>query len=252
VLDRARVRFVLVSPRAAGNVGAAARAIKNFGFTRLALAAPRCDPRAQDARSMAVDAADVLDEIREWPDLDTALAGARTVVGTTRRTGKHRRPHEPIDELARAAVDLTRLGEVAWVFGPEDNGLTDEDLDRCTHLAHVPTSHAFPSLNVAQAVLIAAYELSRAGAGPTPEAEPSLAPPADHVEREAMYRHLEQALLAIGFLGRDTHQVRMRRIRRALGRAALTGEEVRLLRGVARQTLWVAARAGLLAAEPDP
>jgi TrmH family RNA methyltransferase len=252
VLDRARVRFVLVGPRAAGNVGAAARAIKNFGFSRLDLAAPRCDPRAPEARGMAVDAADVLGRLREWPDLDAALAGARTVVGTTRRTGKHRGPLEPIDELAPVAVDLAGLGEVAWVFGPEDNGLTDDDLDRCTHLAHVPTSAAYPSLNVAQAVLVAAYELSRASALPAPQAGPSGTPPADHVEREAMYAHLERALLAIGFLGRDTQEVRMRRIRRALGRAALTGEEVRLLRGVARQTLWVAARAGLATAEPDP
>jgi len=251
VLDPARVRFVLVGTSAPGNVGAAARAIKNFGFARLDLVAPRCDPQDAAARSLAVDAADVLAAARVWTDLDEALAGAGTVVGTTRRTGKHRRPHQPIDVGARTAAELSRAGDVAWVFGPEDHGLRDDHLDRCTHLVYVPTSHALPSLNLAQAVVVVAYEMARAGSVERSAVESPPLPPADHAEREAMYAHLEEALLTIGFLGRDTRDVLMRRIRRALGRAALTGEEVRMLRGIARQTLWAAARAGLVATEPD-
>ena len=149
-------------------------------------------------------------------------------------------------------LDLARAGEVAWLFGPEDHGLRDDELDRCTHLVHVPTSHALPSLNVAQAVLLTAYEIRRAVACATEPPADGIEPPAEHGEREAMYAHLERSLVAIGFLGRDSRDVLMRRLRRALGRAGLTAEEVRLLRGVARQTLWAAARAGLVLPEPDP
>jgi TrmH family RNA methyltransferase len=252
VLDPAGVRFVLVRTRAAGNVGAAARAIKNFGFARLDLADPACDATDDAARRMAVDAQDVLQALRVWPDLDAALGGARTVVGTSRRTGKHRRPHYRLEEAAPAMLELARAGEVVWLFGPEDHGLRDDELDRCTHLVHVPTSHALPSLNVAQAVLLAAYEMRRAAASATEPAESGVEPPAEHAEREAMYAHLERSLVAIGFLGRDSRDVLMRRLRRALGRAGLTTEEVRMLRGVARQTLWAAARAGLVLPEPEP
>jgi TrmH family RNA methyltransferase len=251
VLDAARVRFVLVRTRSAGNVGAAARAIKNFGFARLDLAAPACEPVDEIARRMAVDAQDVLDALRVWPDLDAALASARTVVGTSRRTGKHRRPHYALDEAAPAVCGLAHAGEVVWLFGPEDHGLRDDELDRCTHLVHVPTSHDLPSLNVAQAVLLAAYEMRRAGATSAGVLETAAEAPAEHTEREAMYEHLERSLVAIGFLGRDSRDVLMRRIRRAFGRAALTAEEVRMLRGVARQTLWAAGRAGLVP-ESDP
>jgi TrmH family RNA methyltransferase len=244
VLDPARVRFVLVRTRSAGNVGAAARAIKNFGFSGLDLAAPACDPVEEAARRMAVDARDVLDAVRVWPDLDGALAGAGTVVGTSRRTGKHRRPHYTLDEAAPVVCELAHAGEVVWLFGPEDHGLRDDELDRCTHLVHVPTSADLPSLNVAQAVLLVAYETRRATSAGVLEA--ALEAPAEHTEREAMYEHLERSLLAIGFLGRDSRDVLMRRIRRAFGRAALTAEEVRLLRGIARQTLWAAGRAGLV------
>jgi len=251
VLDPDRIRFILTGTRSSGNVGAAARAIKNFGFARLHLAAPACDPLDDSARRMAVDARDVLEAARVWPTLDAALADARTVVGTSRRTGKHRRPHHRLDELSGDIPRWAEAGEVAYVFGPEDHGLRDDELDRCTHLVHVPTSDAFGSLNVAQTVLLAAYELRRALAFEALAPAEPVAPPAEHAEREAMYQHLERALLAIGFLGAESREVLMRRIRRALGRAGLTAEEVRMLRGIARQTLWVAGRAGLAPSETD-
>ena len=244
-MDAARVRFVLVEPRGAGNVGAAARALKNLGFSRLDLVAPRCDPLGDEARRMAVDARDVLERARRHPTLDEALAGAGTVVGTSRRTGKHRRPHWRLGALADELARLAAAGELALVFGREDRGLTDAELDRCTHLVHLPAAADYPSYNLAQAVLLAAYELrsieeSSSDAG-------ALEPPASQEEREAMYRHLQSALRAIGFLSRDTTEVIMRRLRRAFGRASLTHDEVRMLRGVARQTLWVARQAGLSA-----
>jgi tRNA/rRNA methyltransferase len=252
VLDPDRMRFVLAGTQSSGNVGSAARAIKNFGFARLEVAAPACDPLDDRARRMAVDARDVLEAVRVWPSLDAALAGAGTVVGLSRRTGKHRRPHHRLDEISSEIVRAAGAGAVALVFGPEDRGLRDDELDRCTHLVHVPTSVEFGSLNVAQAVLLAAYELRRVSRFDGLAATEPIPPPASHADREAMYQHLEHALGAIGFFTRDTREVLMRRLRRALGRAALTAEEVRLVRGVARQMQWIADRAGSVPAERDP
>ncbi len=234
-------RFVLVEPHVAGNVGAAARALKNLGFHSLALVAPRCDPRAVEARWLAVDASDVLDRARIFPDLDAALLGAGTVVGTSRRKGKQRRPHFRLDDLAPELARLAGAGEVAFVFGREEYGLTDAEIDRCTHLVHFLSSEEYPSFNLAQAVLLAAYELRRALALGSEGAPPER--PADHAVREAMYTHVERALFAAGFLHEDTAEGMMRRIRRILGRAVLTPGDVKVFRGIARQILWLAEHA---------
>lgn len=231
---------MLVEPRSGGNVGASARALKNLGFSRLELVAPRCDPTGQPARAMAVEATDVLEATSVHATLDEALAGARSVMGTSRRTGKGRRPHYRLDTFAGALLDLARAGDLAIVFGREECGLTDQELDRCTHLVHFLAADAYPSFNLAQSVLLVAYELRRAASGrPVPAA---LEAPAPHEAREAMYGHLERALVAIGFLKPGAGAAMMRRFRRLFGRAALTAAEVRILRGVAQQALWVAGR----------
>lgn len=243
-----RVKFVLVEPQFGGNVGSAARAMKNLGFSRLALVGPCCDHRGREARMMAVDAGDLLERAEVWPDLESALAGSRTIVATSRREGKHRRPHWPLEAVAGKLVGSARTGELAVLFGREDHGLNDSALDRCTHLVHLSAAETYPSLNLAQAVLLVGYVL-RTAAGPAAPVEETV--PAEHTEREAMYRHLERALVAIGFLSRDTRVVMMRRLRRLLGRADLTSEEVRMLRGVARQALWSAREAGLVGPESE-
>lgn len=238
--DPAGVRFVLVEPMTGGNAGSAARALKNLGFSRLVLVRPHFDRRDREARMMAVDAADVFERAERHEDLDAALAGARSVVGTSARTGKYRRPHYRLDSFSAELTRLAAAGELAVVFGREDSGLTDRELDRCTHLVHLPAADAYPSFNLAQAVLLVAYELRRAFGAASPD-EP-LEPPAGHAEREGMYRHLAQALLAIGFLQEDTVDSMMRRLRRLFGRATPTADEVTILRGMARQMLWSASR----------
>ena len=123
------VSFVLVQPRSAGNVGSAARALKNLGFSRLVVVDPGCDPRDREARKMAVDAVDVLAGLTVHDRLDDALGGAGTVVGTSRRTGKHRRPHYSLDAFSTEMAALASSGELALVFGREDHGLSDAELD---------------------------------------------------------------------------------------------------------------------------
>jgi TrmH family RNA methyltransferase len=245
-LGKQATRFVLVSPRYGGNVGSAARVLKNFGFGRLDVVAPREGPDHEEAVRMAVDAADVLAAARTHATLDEALDGAATVVGTSRRMGKHRSPHQPVDALAPLLAGLAARGDVALVFGREDHGLSDADLDRCTHLAYVPTHAAYPALNVAQTIAIVAYELRRAidAAGPQAE-DPDDEPLVDHAGREAMYAHLEEALLAIGFLKTGQLEGMMRRLRRILSRAELSAGDVDVVRGIARQILWLARQARL-------
>lgn len=241
----ARLRHVLVAPQTAGNVGAAARALKNLGLRRLVVVAPECDPRGDEARARAVGAADLLDAMETAPDLDAALRGAGTVVGFSRRVGKHRKPHPRIEALRDFwPAALAGGAEAALVFGREDSGLTDRELDRCTHLAALPAADAYPSYNLAQAVLLSAYELHLALGGPPRGADAGEGdPPAADERREPMYRHLERALRDIGFVHDETAEPILRRFRRLLGRAGATEDEVRMLRGLARQMSWAAERA---------
>ncbi|HEX4826506.1 MAG TPA: RNA methyltransferase [Candidatus Polarisedimenticolaceae bacterium] len=241
-------RFILVEPLYGGNVGSAARVLKNFGFGRLDLVDPHEGADHAEAMKMAVDAKDLLAASKTHATLDAALDGAATVVGTSRRMGKQRQPHYALHELAPTLAGFALRGEVAILFGREDSGMSDADLDLCTHLAYIPTSEAYPALNLAQTVAIAAYELSRAiGVDhPAPaDAEDNELALADHVSREAMYAHLDEALYAIGFLKDGQVEGMMRRLRRMLGRAALTAGDVQVVRGIARQILWLAREAKL-------
>jgi tRNA/rRNA methyltransferase len=236
-----RLRFVLVEPQGGGNVGSVARALKNLGFSRLELVRPACDAAGEEARRMAVSANDLLESVGIHDSLDTALAGCSTVVGTSARSGKQRKPHWRLDEWVTEVAATGETGETAVMFGREDHGLSDEDLDRCTHLVHLPADAAYTSFNLAQAVLLVAWELRRAGLPPVAQAPP----PATDGQREEFYRHFEQALLRIGFVSAQTAPSIMRRLRRIYGRAAMTEEELATLRGMARQILWAADRADL-------
>ena len=235
------LRFVLVEPQSSGNIGAAARALKNCGFARLVLVAPACDPLGDEARKFAVDARDVLLAAETAPTLHAAVADAAVVVGTSGLSGKQRRPNWRLDAFAAELPREAAKGPLAFVFGRESRGLTDEELDRCTHLVHFAASESYTSYNLAQAVLLCAYtaRLALADAPPPPAHDE---PPALQDEREAMYDHLHEALRAIGFLKPEQEEGMERRLRRMFGRADFTSGDVKVLRGIARQILWIARR----------
>jgi TrmH family RNA methyltransferase len=167
--------------------------------------------------------------------------------------GKQRQPHYRVDEITSRLAGMVRYapaGDVVLLFGREADGLHDRELDQCTHLAYIPTSAAYPATNLAHAVAIVAYELSRAidalAPAPVPrplgtadDAEDIDDALADHAAREAMYAHLEESLAAIGFLKDGQVEGMMRRLRRILGRAQLTAGDVSVVRGIARQVLWL-------------
>jgi TrmH family RNA methyltransferase len=247
-----RVRIVLVHPQHAGNVGAAARAMKNMGLERLVLVAPQ-RWNAEQAATMAVHAADVLARLRRVESLAAAVADCGLVVGTSGRATVVQLGALSPRTLAPEIVAASAANDVAVVFGPEDHGLSNDELARCQRIVAIPTAAAYGSLNLAQAVLVCAYELmladAVAAAAPARTAPTGAAAPAGVArtlatsERlELMYTKLETALRAIGFLHRDNAEPMMRALRRTLGRAALDEQEATIVLGLARQIAWAAAQ----------
>lgn len=238
------VRIVLVRPRGAANVGAAARAMKNLGAGDLALVRPAL-PRLAAAERMAVHARELVRGARVVETVPAAVADCRLVVGTTCRTGGYRADVEDLGRLAPAIVERATDGPVAVLFGPEDHGLSNADLRHCQRLCAIDTSEAYASLNLAQAVLLVCWELRRAARGAVPGAGAEPAAPAGEVA--ALLDHLQAALLRIGYLNPQNPEHVMLALRGILGRAAVTAHDVRLLRGLARQIEWAARRADLAA-----
>jgi len=236
-----RVSVVLVEPQSAGNVGAAARALHNMGLSRLVLVSP-VDHRSADARRMAVGALPLLERARVVETLGGAFGDAGLVIGTTRRGGKNRGPVVDIREAVRRAVAAAASGNrVALVFGREDSGLTTAELDACHLLARIPTGARYPSLNLAGAVLVVAYELRRAAEGDASDAS-SPRRLATARETEGLYREMASVLEEIGFLNPQNPEEIMHALRRLLGRAEMDPRDVRILRGVLRQVRWAARR----------
>jgi tRNA/rRNA methyltransferase len=230
-------RFVLVRPSHAGNVGAAARAIKVMGFSQLLLVAPR-EPelhRQADARALASGATDVLDAVRVAPTLAEALDGVTWAIATAMTPRDFGPPtHAPREHLPALAASGHRVG---FVFGTERSGLANEDVWRCHACLSIPTNPAYGSLNLAQAVQIVAYEWRQAlGGWPIVPARPALAPspPADVPAVQGALAHWQGVLERIGFLDPAAPKRLMPRLNQLLNRAQPTADEVHILRGIAR------------------
>jgi len=225
-------RIILVRPEEAGNVGAAARVMKNFGLRHLVLVDPRLH-RPEQAVRFAHGAEEIVEGADQEDDLERALASCSWAWATTRRGGRRRLGGTSPREAARDPV-ASGAG-VAWVFGPESRGLTTREVGLCSGRVVIPASPRHPSLNLAQAVAVCAYEVFLASRAESPSRGPHPAPLGD---REALYRHLEAALLAVGFLQPATAPTRMASLRALLERAAPSSREVRLLRAMARRMEW--------------
>jgi tRNA/rRNA methyltransferase len=257
-------RFVLVEPSHPGNVGAAARALKTMGFSRLVLVAPRV-PHVQsdpEAIAMASGADDVLAGAHVVPTLADALNGVQWSVALTARLREYGPPQYAPRAAAAHAREHAVHGDIALVFGNERTGLSNEDVERCSVLAHIPANPAYSSLNLAQAVQVLAYELRTAylGAGTVgvagggaavaagAESSAGALAPSDDIER--MYVHLENALIALDFLDPANPKKLMSRLRRLFARSGLEREEVNIVRGIAKHIL-LKAKAGKDEARPD-
>ncbi len=238
---RERFAFVLFRPQSAGNIGAAARALKNMGFDDLRLVAPG-PLNNREAAAMAVHADDVLARATVYPDLAAALADCSVAVGTTSRRGGYRSRANPLRAAAAELAAVAGSNKIAIVFGREDRGLTNRELKLCNRLITIPTAPEYPSLNLAQAVVVVAYELMMAAQVSAAAAiEAARAP---HFVAAAisdpMLARMEEALLSIGFIPDDNPDHIMFAIHEIFGRSGLTAREVEILNGMARQMRWVA------------
>ena len=241
------ITIVLVRPQYAGNMGSVSRAMKNMGLSRLILVSPEQDPLSAEARMMATSAKEILKGAKVFSSLEEALSGFRWIAATSARKGINRGPFISPKEICPEIIAQARLVPVAILFGPEDKGLTNKELDPCHALISVPTHPGLHSLNLAQAVLILCYELylttllasekGSSASSPTPK-------PAEFQKVEGMFTHLEELLLRIGFLGPKNPRRIMHALRRIFGRAGLADRDVSILRGIFRQLEWYATKRG--------
>ncbi|HSW61775.1 MAG TPA: TrmH family RNA methyltransferase [Dissulfurispiraceae bacterium] len=231
------VHFVLVEPRESGNVGASARAIKNMGFQRLSLVCPP-DPLGAEARWFARGALDVLDSAERHMTLDSALINVSVVAGTTRRTGRKRGLIVSADEGARRLYDVARQNNVALLFGREDRGLFNEEINQCGFLIHISAHLTKPSLNLGQAVLLVAYELAKVARLVSASAEDSSRRPAvlvSNQEVKFLYERMTNALRLLDYLPRGDRNLEkkiMHNLKHFIGRAGITEWEINMLLGL--------------------
>jgi tRNA/rRNA methyltransferase len=237
-----RVRFVLVEPTLAANIGAAARAIKTMGFTRLVVVAPRDADYRQDADAIArsTGAADVLAASATAADVTEALAGVTLAIAMTgydREFGPRLLDLRSVAGQAADRLHTAPSGDIAFVFGTERSGLANADLMRCQLSCAIPANPEFASLNLAQSVQVAAYECQLALRATIAIHEGQRRfhdedPPASVDALEKLYVEFERAATVVGFHDPAEPKTLMPRQRRLLGRASPTQTEVDLLRGV--------------------
>jgi tRNA/rRNA methyltransferase len=242
------IRIILVGSQEPMNVGAVARAMQNFGLDDLWLVAP--EPRVQidlkktegsNAYRLAVHSGALLSKAPQVGKLAEAVQDCLLVAAVTARardlgTGMLLTPREALPRLSEVA----QQGKVALVFGREDSGLTNAEVDHAALLLRIPTSPKQPSLNLAQAVTLVAYELFMALQNPAASPQQPLA---EQAALEGLYDDLERYAMEIGFTDKNRRPYLVRRFKRIFNKATLTPGEVQLLRGVLHQSRWYAKNA---------
>lgn len=239
-----KVKIVLVNPTHPGNIGAAARAMKTMGLQQLALVSPRHFPSAE-CTARAAGADDILARARVFSSVEEAVADCELVFGTSARARSIAWPEVSPETAGAQIIDCTNAGSgTAVLFGRESSGLSNEELDTCHAMIRIPTNADFSSLNIAQAVQIICYEISKqqlarqavGGADEHPET------PVTAEQMEHLYVHFEQTLTDIGYLNPEQPRRLMRRIKRLFNRARLDSNEYNILRGILTATQNAAER----------
>jgi tRNA/rRNA methyltransferase len=227
-----RIRVVLSHPSHPGNIGAAARAMKTMGLSRLVLVNPKEFPHAQ-ADAMAAGATDLLVQAKVVDSMSVALQGTVLAVALTARRRELATPALWARDAAAEVVQAAATGEVALVFGNETSGLSNDELGLCRRWATVPVAPDFSSLNLAAAVQVMCYELRLAALDPgSPPAISGAGKVASHEEVEGLVAHIERAAIGSGFLDPASPKRLIPRMRRLLARAVPEKEEINILRGM--------------------
>jgi tRNA/rRNA methyltransferase len=231
------ISIVLYKPKYAGNIGSVARAAKNMGFSNISVVGTTDLDREEMQKRSTHLAADVLDKIQYFDNIDTALGDFNYIVGTTARLGKARGPFIAPRVIAEKIVNVSRKNKVALLFGPEDTGLANDELRYCHAVVTIPTSREFTSLNLSHAVMILCYEIFVASSTAAKEVTPKLALSS---ELEGMYGQIKTLLAEMGFLNPENPDYWMMHLRRFFTRAGLLSREVKIIRGICRQLEWYA------------
>ena len=229
------ITIILKGPKYAGNVGSVARCAKNMGIDRLVVVGAKALP-AEDMKLMSTHAAaDLVEEIRYHESLEKILGEFEFIVGTTSRLGSVRGPVISPRQMAETLLDISQHNRVALLFGPEDRGLSNEDLRHCQALVTIPTAAPFKSINLSHAVMILCYELLAISRESADSFTPRLATAA---EATGMYRQIQALLARIGFLNPQNPAYWMAHIRRFFARTKLQAKDVKIIRGFCRQLDW--------------
>ena len=225
------ISFILVEPKEPGNIGSAARAMKNMGFSKLELVNPG-HFFTSEAKQMACQGVTVLENAKVHKGFSDALEDKSLVIGTTRRLGRRRGLIMPLKESIRRIKTVSKRNKVAILFGRERIGLTNPEIEECGLLITIPSDPATPSLNLAQSVMLVAYELSQK----TYKAElPTLI---KHKEFEPLCARIESTLKLLEFIPRgdaDLEKKIMKNLRHFIGRSGLTEWEMKMLYGLCTQ-----------------
>lgn len=228
------IRVVLVGTSHPGNIGGVARAMKNMCLSDLVLVSPEAEFPSGKARARASNALDVLERTRVVDDLADAIADCQLVVGASARLRSIPWPLVDAREAGQNLVQQSAQGKVALVFGRENAGLSNEELERCHQLVHIPANQEYSSLNIAAAVQVLSYEIHMAMREQNNETlqVSNDYPLSTSEEMEGLYTHFGQALETIGFYDPKNPRQLMRRLRRLFNRAQLDTMEMNILRGI--------------------
>lgn len=228
------IHVILVEPYEPGNIGSTARAMANMGFSQLRLVNPG-DIHSPECQRMALKAYNLITEASCYSEFDQAVSDLKVLFGTTSSRGRNVKTDiKSVREAVPSIMKYSADQPVGIVFGPERRGLTDAQLARCQYLITIPSSQDFPTLNLAQSVLVTLYEIFSAGetGGSVPEDL------ATQESRDEMFGHMQRTLISIGFLSQSNPDHIMNSIRRFLGKADLTRRDIQILRGIMSQMDW--------------
>ena len=232
------IHIVLQGPRYPENIGSAARAMCNMGIRRLSVVSPENYDLERIKKLATHVSEDIVTGIQVYDDLAQALQDFSYVVGTTARLGKQRQVIHSPEKLAHQLVDLSQKNQVAILFGPEDRGLSNEDLRLCHALVNIPTA-GFSSLNLAQAVMVICYALHTTALGDKTAFTPRLA---NRRQLDGMYDQLRDILVRISYINPENPDYFMNNLRHFFTRMQLRAREVSIIRGICRQINWYAGK----------
>lgn len=228
------ISIVLLQPRYSENIGAAARAMRNMGIRSLVIVDPQNFDLSKALKLATHFASDIIENSKFYPDLKEPLSPFNYVVGTTARLGGQRQVVRTPLTIARKLIPISVKNRIAILFGPEDKGLSNEDIRFCHALVNIPTAE-FSSLNLAQSVMILCYEIFVAGGEVNEGFTPRMA---SRYELDGMYDQLKDILVRISYINSENPDYWLNHFRRFFTRLQLRAKEVNIIRGLCRQVDW--------------